>query len=321
MIKGVITCLVLTSGLCFAEPIFQYQSELVRRLSPQTPTVAAVKLDTQVYTVFLKNSDPVSLKTALCTMFPDQKIAFDARTRALAVDTDKATIKKIQSVIHSLDRPSRQIKIEVHILELSYLNMDQYKNLFSDLAQGFKVNYDFSQNKILPASNLSATLMRLTQTGQAKVVAKPNIAALDGQKATIKVGDRVPYVTSTVYDRTALNQVTFIDTGIALEISARVTSGDTIMAQIGSKISAVKLWTEFGGNKYPVLSSREAETNVELKNNETLIIAGLFNEEIKSNKTEVPILSGIPLLGELFKGESKEKMQSDIVFMITPQIL
>ncbi|MFA5878981.1 MAG: secretin N-terminal domain-containing protein [Candidatus Margulisiibacteriota bacterium] len=273
-----------------------------------------------IHTIYLKNGKPKDIKDALALIYPQIAIAIDERTRSITLKTNTQTIKEINQIIKKIDCALPQIKIEVKILEVSYSDYNQYKNIFSDLTDGFKINYDFKTGLIGGNFNIEGTLMYLVTTGQAKILAKPVISMIDNNKANIKVGDQVPYISAVTKNNIQLNEIKYLDTGIELEIESKITSPNEICVDINASISSIKLWKEIKEFIYPIISTRKTQTRVKLKNKETLVIAGLFNEETKTNDKKVPILSDLSLVGELFKSKTEEKIKSDIIFLITPEI-
>ena len=117
--------------------------------------------------------------------------------------------------------------------------------------------------------------------------------------------------------------VEYKDVGVKLEVLPRINEMDkqTITLVIKPSVSTISQWVESGNNKAPQISERSAETTVRVKNGETILIGGLLkNEEIKSIK-QIPFLSKIPILGELFKSRSVERKDTEVVIAITPKIV
>ena len=314
------------SGLYANEAVFNYNSamsaqeiaKLKNNLFAQTPESSRSELYT--YIVFLKNSDPEKIKRTIKEIYPSVLVSADHRTRALTFKTDKNTFRKVNLLIRKLDKTLSQIKLEVKIIEISYYNLKQYKNIFSDILSGFKINYDFKKQQIIPAHNLEGTLIRLADSGNAKILAKPTIATLDNHTAVIKIGDRIPYLKVYVSQTTEEKEVNYLDTGIELSILPKITRNNKIIVDINASISSVKLWKEFGNISYPILSTRQARTKVEIENKKTLVIAGLFDDQKKENISEIPFFADLPLVGALFKAQKQNKDQTDIVFLIPPEI-
>ncbi|MCP4051148.1 MAG: type II and III secretion system protein [bacterium] len=274
----------------------------------------------RIYTIFIKHLSPDIFRRMLSELFPDLVAAVDNRSRSITFNADKLTYKRIREVAENLDKALSQIRIEVKIIEINYQNFDQYKNLFANITSGVKINYDFNTRKINPVNELEGSLVYLVKNGYANILAKPAVSTVDSNKAVIKIGDRVPYITTILSEYSHSNQVHHVDTGIDLEILPKIVSGNLILAEINARVSTIKLWQTLGEMQYPVLSSRQAQTSVYIKNGETLVIAGLMDEQMKRNVTAVPFFSDLPFIGRLFTGENQEKTKTDILFLITPHI-
>lgn len=272
------------------------------------------------HTYFLKTADAQKIKETVRSLYPEVLIAVDDRTRAVIVNCTASKWQEINTVIQKLDAAIPQIKLSVQIMEVNSSELNQYKHIFSNIADGFQVNYNFANNS-LSASDIRQTFSFLIQNGFAKVLARPSVSGLDNQKASIKVGERIPYISSIMDKENKTTQVNYLDTGIELEILPQIASGNMITVDISASISNVKIWKDYKDVTFPILSSRKTQTKVHLQDNQTLIMAGLLDDENRITKTKVPILSDIPWIGDFFKGQHEEKIQSDIVFLITPQIL
>ena len=300
------------------EPVFKY-GDLLSSEFMDMENLYKVQ-DLKQYTIYLKNSDPNKIKIMINSLFPEQRIAIDERSRSISCLTDEESYKKIRKAIRRVDRILKQIQITVEIVEVNYQSFDEYRSFFSDLTAGFKINYDFKTGAVLPVSDLEGKLIGMINKGEARVLAKPVISTIDNHKALINIGDKVPYVTTVAYEHSRANQVHHLDTGIELSILPQIVNSKLVLANVDANVSTIKMWKEFGEAKYPVLSKRQTQTMVYIPDGKTLVIAGLMDEQIKVNESKLPIVGDLPLIGGLFRSKSKEKINSDILFMITPKI-
>jgi len=273
------------------------------------------------YVLPLKNSRPESVRSVISTLYPDVHVALDSRTRSIQILATPRESRAIQRVIKRIDKPLAQLQIEVKILEITTFSLKDYKNIFSDLTSGFRINYDFDQQAVVPASKLDGFLRYLSKEGQTRVLARPTLSILDNHASIIRVGDRIPYVTTRILNQTQVTEVHFLDTGISLRLHPRLSGGNRILIEVHAEISSVKLWKELAGVQYPILSTRKTETMVDIQDGQTLVIAGLLDSAQKRNQSVVPILSDMPIVGGLFKGEDKEVLRSEIIFLIRPKII
>jgi len=273
------------------------------------------------YVLPLKNSRPESVRSVISTLYPDVPVAMDLRTRSIQILATPRNSRAIQRVIKRIDQPLVQLQIEVRILEVTTFSLKEYKNIFSGLTSGFRINYDFDKQAVVPASKLEGFLRYLSQEGQTKVLARPTLSILDNHTSIIRVGDRIPYVTTRILNQTQVTEVHFLDTGITLSLHPRVSDENRVLIEVHAEISSVKLWKELAGTQYPILSTRKTDTVVDIEDGQTLVIAGLLDSAQKRNQSAVPVLSDLPIVGALFKGEDKEVLRSEIIFLLRPKIL
>ncbi|MCK8827975.1 hypothetical protein MWH25_09515 [Natroniella acetigena] len=278
-----------------------------------------VKFDQQVTEVFqLKNSEPEQLKESLSSIIDDSKIVIDQRTNSLVITTYQSNLEKIERLITKLDLAKEQVALEVKLVEISYNKKDslgidwQFSDVkFDDSGNngtGFKIG-----NSIF---NYNAILSLLESQEEASILASPQLATLDGEEATIKIGDREP-ITRSVGEGEI--EVEFIDVGISLQMTPRITAQDQILIGLNPEVSAV---TGTGqNNDYPVISTREVETQIRVADEETIAIAGLIKDEEIKNRSKVPILGDIPLLRYLFSRETVDLQKTELIIFITPQIM
>ena len=182
---------------------------------------------------------------------------------------------------------------------------------------GFKVG--FIRNDI------SVFLRVLDEVTDATVLARPRVLALNRQRASVLVGERVGYLSTTTTETTSTQTVEYLDTGISLIFRPFISRDGTIRMELAPSISSFKLRdvsTSFGNTqKIPDQFTNEVTTNVRLKDGETVVLGGLFQEIITNTKRQVPYLGDIPLLGEAFKGHDDTVDRQEIIFLITPRIV
>ncbi|MFC1751806.1 type II secretion system protein GspD [Thermoproteota archaeon] len=314
--------LVIMSITITSQPVMTYENEFnIELLNSLSGTKNNTPIPTNLHTIPLKNSDPKLIKQSLSILFPDMSFSIDTRTRCVGFVSDEMVYKQVLSALKTMDEPLQQIQMNVEVIEISCDTINTYKNLFSELTSGFKINYDFTTNKIRSENGLSARLSHLIQTGHAKLLASPSIVTLDNHEAKIKISEKIPYRTAIIHERFTAYQINHIETGINLSILPKISSENIIQAELKTIVETVKLWKTLGDSDYPQIAERHAETTVCIPNTETLVIAGLFSDSLKRNNTRVPLLSDIPFIGSLFCASTYENTRSDIIFLITPILL
>jgi general secretion pathway protein D len=171
-------------------------------------------------------------------------------------------------------------------------------------------------------ANFPVVLQALQNNGALNVLSTPTVMTSDNKEAEIFVGENVPFLSGTNLTSTGLSQQSIErkDTGIILKIKPQISEGEYIRLDIYQEISAVK---DFGTAASPNLGStkRSAKTSVVVKNNETVVIGGLIQDRDNITETKVPLLGDIPGLGWLFKSKSTTHEKTNLLIMLTPQII
>jgi type IV pilus assembly protein PilQ len=159
---------------------------------------------------------------------------------------------------------------------------------------------------------LDVQLSALEEDGKGKIISNPKVVTADNKAAVIKQGQRVPYQTVSQSG----TQTEFIDAALSLEVTPQVTKDNNIKL----RIKATKNRPLFTTNP-PTLDIKEATTEVIIRDGETAVIGGIYEKEDDSANYGVPALRHIPLLGWLFKKETKVDTKSELLIFITPTII
>jgi pilus assembly protein CpaC len=178
-------------------------------------------------------------------------------------------------------------------------------------------------NLMLMASNSLAMLRVLKTQGAVRELAEPNIIAMDGQQASFLAGGEFPIpVVQTDNNRVGVS-IVFKEYGVRLNFKPTIIDEDHIRLELEPEVSTIDFNTgvKFDGFLIPGLLTRRAKTGIELRDGQSFALAGLLdNREIKT-MSEVPLLSQIPILGNLFKSKSFQKNETELMFFVTAQIV
>ena len=171
-----------------------------------------------------------------------------------------------------------------------------------------------------------AALFSLNQfRGTVNVLSTPQILTSDNKEAEIVVGENVPFVSQREQSSTTTNTINSIerkDVGITLRLTPQITEGDFVKLDIYQEISSVKNASDtILINVGPTTTKRSTKTSVVVKDNQTVVIGGLMEEKETVNVNKIPLLGDIPVLGWLFKNESKEKTKTNLLVFLTPHIV
>ena len=228
---------------------------------------------------------------------------------------------RLKEALQALDRPTRQITLEARILSLGEsasrelgLQWD-----WSALPEGRKKGEGGFGGRIHLGhgygASFQARLSALCQEGKAKVLATPRIITLPGREASIFIGDHIPVVTEKVTNSTTTSTTEYVDAGIRLSYTPYLSQDGLITAKVHTEVSTPTLIAELKNYR---ITSRTADTHVRLREKETLVIGGLISEQEQHRMEAIPLLSKLPLLGELFKFRSRSRNRTEVCMFLTP---
>ncbi len=174
-----------------------------------------------------------------------------------------------------------------------------------------------------------ATATALLSDTNTKLIQNPQIRALDGQKATLKIGDRVPVATGSFQpgiggvgiNPLVNTQFQYLDVGVNIDITPRVHANREITLKMSLDISAVTSYTNIGGISQPIIGQRKIEHEIRLKDGEVNLLGGILEDQQTKALTGIPGLSNVPILKYLFSQTNTEHRENEIVFVLIPHII
>ncbi len=166
------------------------------------------------------------------------------------------------------------------------------------------------------ASSISSVINLLVQNGDAVVLAEPRLACRSGGSARFVAGGELPIPYSGGFGSSS---VAFKEYGIRFDVSPVAGANGVIAARLATEISAVDF--EVQVNNIPGITKRRAETEVNLREHQTLVIAGLLSEETSRNVDRMPALGDLPVLGRLFRSRLYRDRKTELVVFVTPRFV
>lgn len=174
-------------------------------------------------------------------------------------------------------------------------------------------------------SLLEAKINTMISDRKGKLLAQPTLVSLSGKEAKFLSGGEYPVL---IYERDRVN-IQWKEYGIRLSVTARVEGNDSIVVKLVPEVSSIDRAnsviltgsTSSGSAVIPAFTTRKAESTLVLKDNESIVIAGLINNTQETIDTKIPLLGDIPFLGFLFKTREFKNMRSELVFIVSPSIL
>ncbi len=283
-------------------------------------------------------------------------ILVDPHTNSLMIQAKQSDLDRLIPLIKQLDRPTRQILIEAHIVETNWNTARdlgiQWGGLAHNTAKGQnnwitsgstssgalgnsldqEANPTSEMAVNLPAIGpamtlgyvaeeigkniLTIQLSALEKQGKLNILSSPSITTLDNQSAVIESGKDVPFLSMDTEGKTT---TVFKKAVLKLEVTPHLIDDSFIKVEIKTNKDELDFSNTVGGN--PTIVTKHAETTVVLKNGETTVIGGL-NKEVKNYaEMGVPWLKDIPLFGYLFKNKNNRNDREEVLIFITPRII
>jgi general secretion pathway protein D len=187
--------------------------------------------------------------------------------------------------------------------------------------------------------NLNATDFTITIPGitasaimgdsNTKIIQNPQIRALDGQKATLKIGDRVPVATGSFQpgiggvgiNPLVNTQFQYLDVGVNIDITPRVHAGREVTLKVSLDISSVTGNSNIGGISQPIIGQRKIEHEIRLKEGEVNLLGGMMEDTQTQSLSGLPLLAQIPFLKYFFGSETRDHRENELVFALIPHIV
>jgi pilus assembly protein CpaC len=171
--------------------------------------------------------------------------------------------------------------------------------------------------------DLGAMVRALSSKGLFQSLAEPNLVTQNGKEASFLAGGEYPYPVVQGTGGNAAVTIVFKEFGIRLRFTPTVVGNDLVHLKVAPEVSSLDFGNAvtFEGFRVPALSTRRTETEVELRDGQTFAIAGLMDNTVTQTMSKVPGIGDIPILGYLFRSRAYQKNTTELVVMITPQIL
>ena len=274
------------------------------------------------------------------------RVVVNAAANSIIIQSSPTEYQQIYGLLQELDRPARSALIMATVAEVSLTDDEQFGfnwllNQFT--SGGYKINGGMGPKPtggVTSASGIAlniatlagdprALLTALATSSRVRVLSNPSIVAINGQTASIQVGEDVPILTSQISNSNTgtgtgqgiLQTVQYRNVGIILKVKPVIHSGGRIDLEISQEVSGVSTASTGLGNS-PVVNTRKVETRLSVVDGNTMLIGGLISEQRDGSNAGLPWLKDIPVAGAFFRSSANNKItRTELVLLITPHIL
>ena len=300
---------------------------------PDTEAKQGDNQELLVKSYFLANAEAKQVMSMLKTILKAKNVFADDKLNLLIIRDTPAMIKLVDRLVATQDVTEPEVMLDVEVLEVkrsSLLNLGvQFPNqlTLTPLASN-GVTLTLNDLKNLNASGIGASIPSAVinlqrEVGDTNLLANPRIRTHNKEKAVIRIGDRVPVITTTATSTGFVSEnVQYIDVGLKLEVEPTIAPNDEISIKLALEVSSVtkEIISQSGTISYQI-GGRNASTVLRLKDGETQILGGLITDQDIKTANRVPGLGDLPVLGRLFSSQKDSSDKTELVLSITPRLV
>jgi general secretion pathway protein D len=275
------------------------------------------------------------------------RIQLIPRQNAIVMRGTSDQLVLAQKLLSDIDKPKPEVVIDIVVMQI---RRDKVRNMGINLPTSTTValvpggglgaasaagsgGFTINSLRNINATNFtvsipSATLSALMTDGNTKIIQNPEIRALDSEKATLKIGDRVPIATGSFsaggggsVNALVNTQFQYLDVGVNIDVTPHIHPDHEVTLKMTLEISSVTGSQNLGGVTQPIIGQRRIEHEMRLHDGDINLVGGILEDSETQSMSGYPGLLKVPILKYLFGQENKEMRENEIVFAITPHIV
>jgi len=284
---------------------------------------------------YLKNiaqqNDLNDIQTALRNVLPNTKLFGVVSQNAIMMRATPDELELAKILIADLDQPKPEVLVDITVMEVS---RDKLRNIGLSPPTSLTVNSGSSQtlDQIGKSSAYTISIGQaaaefLLTDSDTRILQNPRLRAVDGQKATLKLGERLPVATGSYTVATgstsaaAETQFQYLDVGVNVEMTPAIHGDRDVTLKLSVEVSAQSGTSTISGVAEPVISQQKSDQVVRLKDGETSILAGLVKQQESRAVSGWPGFGEIPMMKYFFSTQSHEVVNEELIFMIVPHVV
>lgn len=274
----------------------------------------------------------------------------EPRNNLILVKGDKKQIAQFRKLIAQLDKPGEQIAIEARIVTINneslnelgvrwgmFSNADNFHKVAAKLDSFGAENLNAHLNVNFSTSSEAASialqvakihgrlldleLKALEQENNVEIIASPHLLTSNQKRAVIKQGSEIPYVIEDDTERSSRTHIEFKEAVLGLEVTPQILHQGMIALDLIVTQNSAGASIPYGAGQVVTIDKQEVQSQVMVKDGETVVLGGIFHDLIGKGENKVPLLGDIPGLGKLFRSKSERHQKRELVIFITPRII
>ena len=342
--------LILTSNSLFARHI----SPTVLVVSPDTKQKQEQYQDLMIRTFYLSTAKAKDMVLLLKSMLDSKRMHANEQLNAIVIRDQPEKLELAEKIILANDRQEPEVLFDLEVLEVNRTKSQTYGLNYPKQAGAGLIASGFTGT--LAAEAVQLTYRQLTNLGpdnylfklpttvlldffkqqsDAKTLASPKIRVINNKKAEINIGDKQPILLSTtnvlpgqattgaVPTTSTVTSIEFRDTGVKLTVEPSIRLGNELSLKI--KVEVIRVGDQVTLQASPLIQqfkfgNRSAETTLNMRDGETIVIGGLLQEEDRRTRVTIPWVGDLPLIGNLLSSFKTERVTTEVILTITPRI-
>ncbi|MCY7294372.1 secretin N-terminal domain-containing protein [Alteromonas sp. a30] len=262
----------------------------------------------------------------------DFNYVVDENRNVIIIYSDASRYKGLLPLLKKLDVTPSQVLIEARLIEITLTDQFSQGIEWSLFGGGAKREIGTSQlssfsngsfSYTISGVDYNAALNLLQSQDRLKVLSSPRIVVANGEKASLNVGTEIPVLSTQAADVDSdrvLQSIQYRSTGVDLTVEPTVNSSNVISMSISQNVSETSENASSGIDS-PLILNRSFDTYVIANSGQTLVLGGLIRENNSSDDSKIPLLGDIPVVGKLFRSDSRSTSRTELVVLITPRII
>lgn len=246
----------------------------------------------------------------------------------IVVEDTVPFLNRIEDLLAEIDQQPKQILIEAKILEITLTDNQSFgldwTKLFDSNDGSGSIGTQGLSNSTSPGlfsqytnTNVELVLNALKERGRLRTLSTPKLLAMEGYEAETVVGTRIGFKVTTTVNQVTSETIEFLETGIILKVTPSVDRSGRILLDIHPEVSAGTV----SDDGIPSKSTTQVSTRMLVPDGKTVFMGGLIRRSSNNSREGVPLLGDLPMVGSLFSNDSKNVTTSEIVVLLTPNIV
>jgi len=266
------------------------------------------------------------------------RIIPDNANNSLLIYATASEDDEISAMLDKIDISPVEVRIDATIAEVDLTGALQYGTQYFFKSGG--INAILTEGTtaalttnfpgfVLSGHNSDAAplaISLLQSVTRVNVLSSPELMVLDGQSASLQVGDLVPYLSQTSQstisaDAPVVNSIEYRETGVILQVTPHVGTDGLVTLDVAQEVSGVQSQVTTSGIDSPTFSERAVTSRVSIQDGQTIGLAGLISDSDSHGNQGIPYLKNVPLLGDLFGNQDNQRSRTELLVLITPHVV